>query len=310
MDRFTIEVKRSDVEPLIRNLDDLKDKIPFNQEGARYFLYKNPPKDKSLAGERHIARLSVLKKFNPLGFEDLIRLLTSLDSPPVVKVKQPSQKPFIVKTTHSQSSLKFEAHLSELLSQINVGPKFIAGKYLNSRAYCMVEEYVSNDTGFQPIHEYRTTKFALRNLPHLFGSLIGRMHSLHSWETSDGISYEGHVWYKERFLNHLWLRSSDDSLRLVDFGEVRLVKPEVTKEGTDLSYKEKLSYEATRAAQNLVFGIAYPFVYGISKTHDGMRHYEGMLEDFCNAYNKETGFDERIRVSDIVNIKPFKGSIN
>lgn len=310
MDRFTIEVKRSDVEPLIRNLDDLKDKIPFNPEGARYFLYKNPPAEKAPAGERHIARLNVLKKFKPPGFGDLIGLLTSLDSPPVVKVKQPSQKPFIVKTTHSQSSLRFEAHLSELMSQLHVGPNFIAEKYINSRAYWMVEDYVSDDTGFQPIYEYRTSKFALRDLPQLFGSLIGRIHRFHTWETSDGVAYEGHVWYKERFLNHLWVRSSDDSLRLVDFGEVRLVKPELTKEGTDLSYREKLSYEATRAAQNMVFGVAYPFVYGISKMHDGMRNYEAMLETFCDAYNRETGFDERIRISDIVSLKRCKGSIN
>ena len=312
MDRFTVEVKETDIKPILKILEDEKT-VPFNPNEARYLIYKNPPKDKGPIGDRHLARLSILKKFKPPGMENLITLLTQLDSPPVVKVIQPSQKPFIIKTTHSESSLRFEAHMSEQMSKLGVGPNFKFGKYArnaNSRAYVMAEEYVSEEAGYHPLHEYRDTKFAIRELPELFGKLIGRMHKHHTWESFDGVQYDGYMWYKERFLNHLWLRPSDDSLRLVDFGEVRLIKPETKKEGTDFLYRERLSNEVNRAAQNLVFGIAYPFVYGISKMNDGMRNYEAMLETFCEAYNRETGFEESIGVGDIINLKPYKGPVN
>jgi len=303
MERFIVEVKLKDVEPIVKNLDQV---IPFNPKEAKYFFYKNPPTGKANAGERHVARLLRLRDMKPPGWERIIKLMVELDLTSVLKVEPFSGKPFVVKTSHSEASPKFEAYMSQRMSSIGVGPHFIDGVY-SRNVYVLGEECLCKKNGYQPIHVFRDTRIAINDLPELFGTLVGKMHRQQQWTSFDRRSFSGFVWYKERFLNHLYFKPENNDLKLLDFGEVRILKdligydePTLYQGKDRLPNREKLRNEVRRAAHNLLIGIAYPFVYGVSHRAPGMIKYQQLLDVFCQAYNSQTGFEEHIRLDDIL----------
>ncbi|MFH0711457.1 MAG: hypothetical protein V1944_02675 [Candidatus Aenigmatarchaeota archaeon] len=296
MDRFTIEVKGKDIEPIIASL---KQNISFNASESKFLLYKNPQRNESCGEERHTARLNTLERFHPPGMERFIKLARNLDAASVLKIEPPSQKPFMVKNTHSQASLRFEAKISQLMSTAGIGPKFIGEQPLGTRSHLIIEECVSERTGYYPIHKYRDTKTAINILPGLFGKLMGKIHRYH--ESLD-LGIVGYGLYKEGFLKHLYYRPTDDGLILLDFGEMRMgtLNGMIVEGGKNVPLRELLRNEVRRGAHNLLIGIAYPFLGGVSHRHPSMGTYQHLLDVFTEAYNRETGFGEEIKVDDIL----------
>ena len=298
MDNFSIQVDKEDIQPLLTGFEE---KFPFvDLEYAQFFLYRIPYQQQS--EEEHVRRLETLKKIRS---KEILRLRKNLNREralPVVKIKFGGRS-YIVKPTHSQVSPKlfdhseenprFEIYLSELASKLGIGPKLYAGYYFNPRMLMMTEECISEDNGWEAMYKH-IGKLDLKLFPRKLGEMIGQIHRLHEWKTSDGREeHKGHIWYKDRVLLHLFYNRRNDSLRLVDFGNAELISPE--RLAKDKHPRRKLLGEVEEVAKNL---IKYVFYYKKGIRRENAIEYKQILSEFGNAYSKETGIN--IKISDLM----------
>lgn len=278
-----------------------------NIKSARYSLYRNPSQGEKVyglthtlgSGLEHRSRLDRLVEMKPKGLEDFISLCKDYNSPPVIKIDF-GKKPLVAKTAHSKESLRFESWISQLMSELGVGPTYIDGDYINPRAFVIVEKYVSEDTGYNPVFLHAGQPEAKDEFPRLFGEMVGRMHGYHDWSTTDGVRHAGHFKYSIRMLPHLYYNPNNNTLRMLDFGQGKLLQ------SREAGVMESLGNEATVAAKVMLLGVAYPFVYGVSARHPSLRTYQNLLDTYCNAYTKASGISLSVDLKDVVNVNVLK----
>jgi hypothetical protein len=286
MDEFSIQVEKEDVEPLLRGIEEKMPEIDIDNAELR--LYQIPLGRKT--EEAHQKRLDVLK---PLKSREILKLSSFLKrhrALPVIKVIT-TKAEYVVKPTHSQVSLKtfdnsqknirFEFYVSELASQLDIGPKVYTTYYYNPRLLLMVEECISSDKGWKNVWRY-SGKLDLKKFPKSVGEMLGKLHKLRNWKTRDNNEFKGHLWYYDRVLLHSFYNQNTDSLRLVDFGDVELLSPE---------NKSRLSWDVEETVKELIY-CAFPFDRQITKNNKDK--YEDVIGRFLEAYNKETNMNYRI----------------
>jgi len=310
MDRFDIPVKEKDVRAIVghERISPILEERGVDIKTASYSLYRNPKHGEKVyglshtpgSGLEHRSRLDKLIEMKPRGLEDFIDLLKSYNSPPVIKIKEPGKKPLVAKTAHSKETLRFESWISQLMSQLGVGPKYVDGDYVNPRAFVIVEEYVSENIGYNPIFLHAGQPEAKNEFPRLFGELVGSMHGYHSWPTTDRVQHVGHFKYSIRMLPHLYYNPKNNTLRMLDFGQGRLLPPR------EAGVMESLTNEAAVAAKVMLLGVAYPFVYGVSARHPSLRTYQDLLDTYCEAYTKASGIPLAVELKDVINVNVLR----
>lgn len=288
MDAFTVEVDRTYVEPFIGGFEG---KLPqFDMKNAEFYLFKIPPKQES--EDVHIKRLEALKILRSKEILKFASFLERNRALPIIKIKT-DRASYVIKPTHSQVSeklfedsqknIRFETYTSELASQLGIGPKFYEVNYFNPRMLLMAEECISEDNGWNAMYRY-AGKLDLKVFPGILGRIVGRLHKSQRWRTWDNRECQGHLWYKDRVLLHLFCNPKTDTFRLVDFGNAELIYPERFK--TDKTAKSRLLWEVEKVATELI-DYAFPFERGIR--HKNVGKYKNVLDTFCNAYSEETG---------------------
>jgi hypothetical protein len=310
MDRFDIPVKEKDVRVIVghERISPILEHRGVNIKTASYSLYRNPKQGEKVyglthtlgSGLEHRSRLDRLVEMKPKGLEDFVALLKSYNSPPVIKLAEPGKKPLIAKTSHTRETLRFESWISQLMSELRVGPKYIDGNYINPRAFVIVEEYVSEDTGYNPIFLHAGQPEAKDEFPRLLGELVGRMQGYHDWTTTDGVRHVGNFRYSIRMFPHLYYNPKNNTLRMLDFGQGRLLPPR------EAGSMESLANEATVAAKVMLLSVAYPFVYGVSARHPSLRTYQSLLDSYCESYTKASGIPLAVDLKDVISVNVLK----
>src|SRR3990170_742674 len=288
MSESLIQVNKKDVKPLLNGLEE---KLPgIDLEGAEYFLFRIPPQQK--LDEAHVKRLEALRK---LRFKEIRRFINMLDERsalPVVKIKADKMS-YVVKPTHgqvsdklfdsSQKNIRFEAQVSGLASDLNIGPRIYARYYFNPGMLLMVEECISKDNGWSPMYAY-AGKLDSSAFPRALGKMIGELHKSRYWKAYDNQDLQGRLWYKDRVLLHSFYNTKTGYLRLVDFGNAELISPVRFKE--DNIPRSRLIWEVENAATGL---LSYVFPHDRAIRQRNSDKFSDVLSKFCESYSNESG---------------------
>jgi hypothetical protein len=307
-DNFTLKIEGEKIEPFLGVFENV---MPhYGIDGAEFLLYQHPGKRSNPFEVDHIGRLYACNESKSGEVRELKKVLEkNKNARPIIKIKKPGEKAYIIKPTHSRATPQQEADFSYYMSLLGIGPEVIGCERIdprNPRTVIIVEEFLSPKDGWTPIYKLGG-KLNLELVPELFGLMIGKMHGLNSWKTPQGIKYEGHIWYKEGFIQHLMYKEvyekSDTKglAKIIDFGEVRVLDLEDTEmlrsERDALENKKRLRYEFLIAGKSLL-NLAYYYVYQMD--FNKKAPYQKILDSFAKSYNQASGFDEKLRLLDVI----------
>ena len=288
MNGFSVQVDREDVQPLLRGLEE---KLPYIYlKNAEFYLHEIPPQQKP--EEAHVRRLEVLKRLRSKEIRRFLSFLKRQKALPIIKIKTDVAS-YVVKPTHSmiseklfdrsQENIRFEAYVSELTSQLAIGPDFHGKIYYNPRMLFMIEECISRDNKWDPMYTY-AGRLDLYLFPVLLGEMLGKLHKSRHWKTDDGHEFRGRLWYHDRVLLHLFQNTKTGYLCLVDYGNAELITPERFKK--DNIPKSRLLWELKGVISDL---IDYAFPHKRKITRKNVSEFKGVINGFSEAYSKESG---------------------